>query len=45
MYLASFRYRDRERIGARVDDDRLIDFRDAADVRWAGRGTTRRCST
>ena len=30
MYLASFRYRDRECVGARIDDDRLIDFADAA---------------
>ena len=31
MYLASFRYDDRECVGARIDDDRLIDFRDLAD--------------
>ena len=35
MYLASFAYEDRERIGARIDGDHLIDFRDAA--RAAGR--------
>ena len=32
MYLASFSYRDTERIGARIDDGHLIDFRDAADA-------------
>ena len=32
MYLASFRYRDRECIGARIDDGHLIDFRDSADA-------------
>lgn len=32
MYLASFRYRDRECIGARIDDGHLIDFCDAADA-------------
>ena len=32
MYLASFSYRDTERIGARIDGDCLIDFRDAADA-------------
>ena len=31
MYLASFRFGDRECVGARIDDDRLIDFRDVAD--------------
>ena len=30
MYLASFRYRDRECVGARIDDDLLIDFQTAA---------------
>ncbi|MDE0057690.1 MAG: fumarylacetoacetate hydrolase family protein [Defluviicoccus sp.] len=30
MYLASFRFRDIERIGARIDDDHVVDFREAA---------------
>ncbi len=32
MYLASFRYRDRDRIGARVNDTHLIDLAEAATV-------------
>ncbi|MDE0174299.1 MAG: fumarylacetoacetate hydrolase family protein, partial [Defluviicoccus sp.] len=32
MYLASFRVHQTERIGARIDDDHLIDFRDSADA-------------
>ena len=32
MYLASFSYRGDERVGARIDDDHVVDFRAAADA-------------